>query len=294
MKHNKLSLFSTTALAVGACLLLAPNARAADTKTKLNSADTRFIEEEAAAGAALVKVGKLGVSKAERADIKTFAGMIVTDHSMGNAELAALAGNKGVELTTEVDSKHADTYAKLESASSPNFDQEFLAVMISGHKKCVKNFEDAAENAEDTEVKMWAAKMLPALQAHLDKAEALRSAPTVKAGSASSDGVAANEPDNTARNIRDRDAQTLTPLDQGTSQTDVNTTAEIRKGILSVEDISVNAQNVKIITKQGRVTLRGPVNTEEEKTTIGEIANRIATNERADNQLEVKRAGAAN
>ena len=52
--------------------------------------------------------------------------------------------------------------------------------------------------------------------------------------------------------------------------------------------MSINARNVKIITQNGHVTLRGPVNTAEEKRVIGEIANRIARSENVDNQLEVK------
>jgi osmotically-inducible protein OsmY len=54
--------------------------------------------------------------------------------------------------------------------------------------------------------------------------------------------------------------------------------------------MSVNAQNVKIMTVDGRVTLRGPVNTDEEKRLIGEIADRIAHSGNVDNQLEVKLA----
>jgi len=95
-------------------------------------------------------------------------------------------------------------------------------------------------------------------------------------------------PDNTARNARDRDDRTLTPLDQGNSQADVDTTAQIRKEILTGKNMSVNARNVKIITNKGRVTLLGPVNTAEEKRLIGEIADRIARAENVDNQLEVK------
>ena len=51
--------------------------------------------------------------------------------------------------------------------------------------------------------------------------------------------------------------------------------------------MSTNAKNVKIITIDGQVTLRGPVNTAEEKRLIGEIANRIAQAGHVDNQLEV-------
>jgi len=96
------------------------------------------------------------------------------------------------------------------------------------------------------------------------------------------------EPDNTARNVRDRNSSTLTPLDQGNSKADVDTTAQIRKEIIAGKNMSVNARNVKIITIDGRVTLRGPVNTAEEKRLIGEIADRIARSENVDNQLEVK------
>jgi len=49
----------------------------------------------------------------------------------------------------------------------------------------------------------------------------------------------------------------------------------------------VRRPNVKIITLDGRVSLRGPVNTAEEKRLIGEITDRIAHFENVDNQLEV-------
>jgi sporulation protein YlmC with PRC-barrel domain len=94
--------------------------------------------------------------------------------------------------------------------------------------------------------------------------------------------------DNTGQNVRDRNNRTLTPLDQGNSQADLNTTAQIRKEIIADQGMSVNAQNVKIITVDGRVTLRGPVNSEEEKRLIGEIADRIAHAGNVDNQLDVE------
>lgn len=95
-------------------------------------------------------------------------------------------------------------------------------------------------------------------------------------------------PDNTRRNVRDRDERNLTPLDQGNSKADVATTAQIRKEIIAGKNMSVNARNVKIITKDGQITLRGPVNTTEEKMQIGEIADRSTHSGKVDNQLEVQ------
>lgn len=178
MKTKKTTLLSTAALAMGAALLLAPHAMADDRKTTLNSADEKFVRHEAAAGVALVKFVELGAKKAEREDVKTFAGMLATDHAKANGELAALAQAKGVALAAEVDPKHADAYKELgEEGEGNNFDKKFLSLIVSGHKDCVDRFEAAANDAEDSDVKSWVAKMLPALQAHLGKAKELTAAP---------------------------------------------------------------------------------------------------------------------
>jgi hyperosmotically inducible periplasmic protein len=96
--------------------------------------------------------------------------------------------------------------------------------------------------------------------------------------------------DNTRRNVRDRDGTTLTPFDQGSSESDIETTRSIRKAFRDHDTLSTTAQNVKIITRDGKVTLRGPVKTEQEKTLLGDVAGKIATPEKVDNQLEVKKA----
>jgi hypothetical protein len=105
---------------------------------------------------------------------------------------------------------------------------------------------------------------------------------------------ATNSVDNTRLNVRDRDSRTLTPLDQGNSQADVDTTAQIRKEIMADSGMTTNAKNVKIITLNGHVTLRGPVNTADEKVRIAEIADRIASAGNVDNQLDVSTAPSSN
>ena len=91
---------------------------------------------------------------------------------------------------------------------------------------------------------------------------------------------------NTGVNVRDRDSAAKTPLDQNENQADIDITAEIRKRVVETK-MSVNAHNVKIITQDGAVTLRGPVKTEEEKRTIEQIALTAAGTNKVDNQLEV-------
>ncbi len=92
--------------------------------------------------------------------------------------------------------------------------------------------------------------------------------------------------DNTGVNARDRHSLDKTPLDQNENKTDINITAEIRKQVVDTE-MSVDAQNVKIITQDGMVTLRGPVATEQEKQQIDAMAKSVAGADKVDNQLEV-------
>jgi osmotically-inducible protein OsmY len=101
-------------------------------------------------------------------------------------------------------------------------------------------------------------------------------------------GPSAAQADNTALNERDRDGAHKTPVDQNENQRDVNITSEIRKAVLEVKDMSVNARNIKIITADGKVTLRGPVNSESEREAIEKIARDVAGKDNVASEIEVK------
>jgi len=77
-----------------------------------------------------------------------------------------------------------------------------------------------------------------------------------------------------------------TPIDQNENQKDIDITANIRKQVVDTK-LSTNAQNVKIITQDGKGTLRGPVASEEEKKQIEEIAVKVAGADKVENLLEV-------
>lgn len=94
--------------------------------------------------------------------------------------------------------------------------------------------------------------------------------------------------DNTRKNERDRSGETKTSGDQSNSREDVNTTAAIRRAVVKDHSLSSMAKNVKIITANGTVTLRGPVKTDAEKAKIAELAQSAAGNAKIDNELEVK------
>ena len=96
-------------------------------------------------------------------------------------------------------------------------------------------------------------------------------------------------PDNTGRNVRDRGGDTVTPGDQSNNTADLNLTQQIRRELMADKSLSTDAKNVKIITVNGVVTLRGPVNTPKEKSTIEAKAQSVAGANNVDSQLEVIR-----
>ena len=95
-------------------------------------------------------------------------------------------------------------------------------------------------------------------------------------------------PDNTGRNERDRGGATMTPGDQSESEADRTVTQQIRRAVVADDSLSTMAKNVKIITTDGVVTLRGPVQSPHEKQAIETKARQFAGINQVDNQLEVK------
>ena len=93
--------------------------------------------------------------------------------------------------------------------------------------------------------------------------------------------------DNTAQNKVDQAGTVPEPMDQGTSDVDMTITTVLRKAITSDESLSMNAKNVKIITRDGVVTLRGPVATTAERAAIEAAANAVSGVRRVDSYLEV-------
>ena len=94
-------------------------------------------------------------------------------------------------------------------------------------------------------------------------------------------------PDNTGRNVRDRDDATKTPGDQSENEADRTITQNVRKALTDDDSLSTDGKNVKVITNDGNVTLRGPVKTDKEKSEIENKAKQIAGVKKVDNQLEI-------
>lgn len=137
--------------------------------------DQEFMNKAAAGGMYEVQAGNLAQEKGRSAEVKNFGAMLVKDHTAANEELKSLATSKGVTLPATVP---ADKKKRLDKiAGAKDFDKEFVdEVGMDDHRHDIKLFEKASKDADDAQVKAFAAKTLPTLQAHRVHAEGLKKA----------------------------------------------------------------------------------------------------------------------
>src|SRR4029077_5228258 len=98
----------------------------------------------------------------------------------------------------------------------------------------------------------------------------------------------ASEADNTKRDSSEQKKNKDTAERRTTSKEVLALTQKIRQAVMKDGSLSMNAKNVKIIAQNGKITLKGPVDSQQEKDTIGAEAGEIAGKDKFDNQLEVK------
>ncbi len=95
--------------------------------------------------------------------------------------------------------------------------------------------------------------------------------------------------DNSQQNASSVSNGVATATNQGNSTEDVWTTRQIRRMVVSgTNNFSMMARNIKIITLNGKVTLRGPVNTDAEKSSIENIAKAVAGDANVEDELTVQ------
>lgn len=146
---------------------------AATTETAAQpGATSDFATKAAADGLMEVRLGEIAKQKAQSSEVKDFASMMVADHTKSNDELKAIASTKNVTITTGLPPDKQQIVERLSGLSGQEFDREYMAAMVDDHQKAVEMFQQAAGAADlDPEMKNFAAKSLPTLQQHLQRAQ---------------------------------------------------------------------------------------------------------------------------
>ena len=140
---------------------------------EVSSAADKFMTEAAQGGMMEVKLGELASQKAANAEVKAFGKMMVEDHGKANASLKELAAKKGIELPKEMSGGQQADYDKLSKLSGAEFDKEYVSMMVEDHEADLDAFNEQAEDAEDADLKAFAAKYAPVIKSHYEKIKAI-------------------------------------------------------------------------------------------------------------------------
>lgn len=167
-------------LLASAGMATAVRAQSVGEKTGVNSTlgiaptTADFVKEVAMSDMFELASNEMAKGKGNAAE-KTFAGMMITDHTKTSSELKAMVsgGKVKAELPTVLDSAHQSKLDKLKKADGKDFSSDFNSYQVSAHKDAVNLFERYAKGGDNAELKDWAGKTLPTLQHHLDMAQKL-------------------------------------------------------------------------------------------------------------------------
>jgi len=128
-----------------------------------------------------VQLGNLAAQKASSSDVKQFGERMATDHSQLGQRLQQLASNLNVAVPQELDAAQRSAVSRLEKLTGKAFDREYIKSMINDHVKDIAEFERAASQATNADIKQFVSEALPTMRDHLKMAREIAAKLGVKA-----------------------------------------------------------------------------------------------------------------
>src|ERR1700744_1314740 len=132
-----------------------------------------FIKEAAMSDMLEINAAKIAQQKGNATE-KTFAAQMITDHTKTSTELKGiLSGDRKATIPTALDDSSQKKLDRLNNTKPEDFASEYDPMQVSAHKDAVSLFERYAKGGDNEKLKYWVGKTLPALQHHLEMAQAL-------------------------------------------------------------------------------------------------------------------------
>jgi len=141
---------------------------------ELTEKDRYFLESTAQTARYELEGSKLAISKSMNATVIRFARKTVQDYTRLTNDLATLAKSKELDVTAELNPAQLENLQLLASKEGAEFDAQYAAgIAEEAHANQVEYFTDAAEDADDLDIRNFAKKTQPALKQHLFVARSL-------------------------------------------------------------------------------------------------------------------------
>jgi putative membrane protein len=142
------------------------------------SSSGAFVNSAAAAGSFEIMSSNLALTLSSNADVKSFARMMVEDHTKVADELKSIVPGLKVKTMDEtLDKQEISDLERLKTESGAAFDKDYISLQVKGHRDAVKLFGDYAQSGDNARLKKFAAANLPTLKHHLEEAETLKAGP---------------------------------------------------------------------------------------------------------------------
>jgi len=143
-------------------------------QTEASAATRQFVEKVAISDMFELQSNKMALDKSKDDAVQRFARQMVDDHTKTSSELKSMAQQiQGIKLPDQMDKQHQQKLEQLKSADGRQFYQLYRTQQIEAHQSAIRLFDDYAKNGDMADLKAWAQKTLPALQQHLQHAQAL-------------------------------------------------------------------------------------------------------------------------
>ncbi len=133
--------------------------------------DQMFVQSIFNSDATEVQLGQLAQQKSQSDDVKQFGQRMVVNRTRLDEQLKPIADKLEVSKPKEPSKKDKQLISKLEALSGPQFDEEYLKVVVKDNQRDVKDFKTEAESAQDPNLQQAAKMDGPVLAQHLQAAE---------------------------------------------------------------------------------------------------------------------------
>ena len=164
MKRQLLSAAAALALLASAAVAQTAAPPAEEFVTMASSSDMFEIQSSTAA-----------LEKAESAEVKQFAQMMIADHGKSSEELLAAVQESGLDITPPgaMVEKHKEPFDAMNAANVPDFDAAYIDAQVVAHQEAIALMQSYAESGDNEALRAHAEKTLPVIQAHFEHAQKL-------------------------------------------------------------------------------------------------------------------------
>ena len=159
--------------------------------TGVGAGDTEFVENAASSGMTEAKLGELAQQKAQSAEVKQFAEMMVRDHTKGGEALKQIARQHSIPVPSQPDDEHGELINRLSQQSGAEFDREYMDAMVQSHEDMIDLLQtrasedrfgdnkgtvrpEGSDNPVEAALNQFASNTLPTARRHLEEARRVR------------------------------------------------------------------------------------------------------------------------